>query len=343
MQKSIILKQIAEYTDAKLIGDENCLISGIASLDKVATGQISFLAKPNYKRYLKDSVASAIILTADHADFFSGNKLIVSNPQLAFAKTSELFQELPVLPSGIHRTAVIGENCQFGEHVTIGANCVIGNQVEIGAGTVIHPGCVLGEGVKIGKNCLLFANVTIYYRVQIGNAVIIHSGAVIGADGFGMVSDTDGSWRKIPQIGSVVIGNQVEIGANTTIDRGALEHTKIGNGVKLDNLIQIAHNVEIGDNTIIAGCTAIAGSAKIGKNCIFGGHVSINGHIAICDGVVLAGTAVVARKIKKPGIYASGVPLLDSQEALKNALRFAQLDELVKRVNELEKRLNESA
>lgn len=335
------LKELADHLHAKLIGDPHCLINSIAPLDKADKGQISFLHDVKYKQYLASTKASAVIVAPKWAEASTPNLLIVDNPYLAYAKVAALFDNKPRAKQGIHPSVIIGKNCNIAETASIGANCVIGDEVVIGDNTVIHPGTVIGEKCTIGNHCILWSHVTLYYGIKIGNGVIIHSGAVIGADGFGMAKDK-GKWHKIPQLGSVVIGDDVEVGANTTIDRGALEDTIIEEGVKLDNQIQVAHNVQIGAHTVIAGCSAIAGSAKIGKNCMFGGGVAINGHIEIADSVVLTALATVPSSITKPGIYSSGTGLQEFAKWRKNIVRFQQLDELAQRLKKLENKQDEN-
>lgn len=336
MATTYTLNHLAATLNAKLQGDGNCQISSIAPLDKAQTGQISFLHSSQYRRHLATTQASAVILAAKDAADCRVNALIVDDPYVAYAKIAALFLQLPAINSGIHPTAVIGKDCKIGNQVSIGANCVIGDHVQIGDHVTIHPGCVIGNHVKIDENSLLWANVTVYYGVQIGKRAIIHSGVVIGSDGFGFANER-GQWVKIPQLGGVIIGNDVEVGANTAIDRGAIEDTVIGNGVKIDNLVQVAHNVHIGDHTAIAGCVAIAGSAHIGKHCMIGGGSSIVGHSEITDGVILVGTSVVEKSLTEPGVYASGTGIMPFKELKRSIIRFRQLEQIVQRINKLEK------
>src|SRR5690606_5423722 len=242
---------------------------------------------------------------------------------------------------GIHATAVIAASAALGDDVAIGAHCVIGEGVSIGAGTAIGSGSVIGENSVIGSGCIIHSNVTLYHAIRIGDDCVIHSGAVIGADGFGFAPGPQG-WEKIAQLGSVHIGRGVEIGANTTIDRGALEDTTIGDGAIIDNLCQIAHNVRIGEGTAIAGCVGIAGSAVIGAHCMIGGGAGIAGHLTIADGVQIQGRARIIGSIDKPGSYTSGTGMMETGLWRKNAVRFGQLDELYRRVVELEKQIKKS-
>jgi UDP-3-O-[3-hydroxymyristoyl] glucosamine N-acyltransferase len=332
MQK-YILAEIAEFLHAELRGDAECIINSIASLDKAKQNQISFCAKmPGFasdiSRYLLTTEAAAVILSPKDAERYSGNALLVPNPYLSYAKLTSLFDGAPESESGIHKTAVIGKSCDIHNSVSVAANCCIGNNVTVGKHSVIAPNCVIGDDVEIGNDCHLYPNVSIYHGVLIGNGVIIHSGAVLGADGFGMAND-NGKWYKIHQLGGVRVGNDVEIGANTCIDRGALEDTVIGDGVKLDNQIQIGHNVKIGEHTIIAGCVAIAGSTSIGEYCMIGGGTSFNGHISIADRTVITGASVVGRSITDPGVYSSAVTVQPHRKWMKTVSRLLQLDDVV--------------
>ncbi|KKK52337.1 hypothetical protein LCGC14_3105920, partial [marine sediment metagenome] len=240
--------------------------------------------------------------------------------------------------SGVHPSAVVAASAQIGGGTSIGPNAVLGEDVVIGANSRIGAGVSISDGTVIGDNCRISANVSIYHGVTIGSQVTIHSGAVIGADGFGF-AHSEGRWVKIYQLGGVVIGNRVEIGACTTIDRGALEDTVIEDGVILDNHVQIAHNVRIGENTAMAGCSGVSGSTVIGKNCIFAGQSGVVGHVTLCDGVHLTGGTIVTKSLTEPGSYSSGTAFSKSEDWRKNAVRFNQLDDLARRVRQLEKKL----
>lgn len=338
-KSSYTLAEIAHHLGAECRGDGHCLISGIASLQTAQAGQITFLDKSSYRRYLSDTQASAVILSADNAGFCKVNALITPNPYLAYAKTAALFIKPHSISPGIHPTAIIGSHCEIDPTASIGPYCVIAENTHIAAHTIIGAHCNIGSRVQIGANSHLWPRVTLYSDVQLKQRVIIHSGAVIGSDGFGNAQD-QGQWHKVPHLGGVLIGNDVEIGANTTIDRGALGNTIIGNGVKLDNQIQIAHNVEIGDHTAIAGCVGIAGSAVIGKYCMIGGGTGITGHIEITDRVLITGMSQVMKSIKTPGIYSSGTGMMKNADWHKSVVRFRHLDELATRIHHLEKLLN---
>jgi UDP-3-O-[3-hydroxymyristoyl] glucosamine N-acyltransferase len=339
LKDSYTLAELASHLNAELRGNASCEITGIAPLSKAQMGQITFLTDTRHEKFLASTQASAVIIDAKYAQaqpVSHANVLIMKNPALGYAKTAALFDRKSPVSSGVHPTAIIGQNCQIHPSAFIATHCIIGDNVTIGEHSHIYPNTTIGDNSIIGSHCQIWSNVSIYHQVSIGNRNIIHSGAVIGSDGFGMVND-NGTWHKIPQLGGVRTGDDVEIGANTTIDRGALEDTVIENGVKLDNLIQVAHNVHIGAHTVIAACSAIAGSTHIGKYCMFGGAVCINGHIEIADNVILTATTAVSSSITEPGVYSSGVPPQPNQAWRKNAVRFMQLDDLARRVRKLEK------
>ncbi|NNM58207.1 MAG: UDP-3-O-(3-hydroxymyristoyl)glucosamine N-acyltransferase [Legionellales bacterium] len=334
--KKYTLAELAELLSAQVQGDTKTEIVGIASLQTAKPGEISFLDNSKYRQFLAETQASAVILSAEMAPKSSCPVLIVADPYLAYAKTAALFEEKPISKPGIHPQAVIGEHCEIDPSASIGANVVIGNSVKIGKNSVIQPGCVINDKVVIGDDCWFWPNVTIYHATCIGSRTIIHSGAVLGSDGFGFAFN-QGRWHKIPQIGCVIVGNDVEIGANTTIDRGALTDTVIGNGVKMDNQIQIGHNVQIGDHTVIAAGTGISGSTKIGKYCRIAGMVGFAGHIEITDQVVITAMSSVAQSITEPGIYSSGIPAGSFKTWKKNIARFLQLDNLARRLIQVER------
>lgn len=345
MKKKYTLQQLAEFLDAKLVGDAACVIESIAPLDKAGVGQISFLENARYRVYLTTTKASAVILTEGDAGAAISplaNVLLVKQPYLSYAKLSGLFDDTPVQAEGIHTTVIMGNDCIIDPTVRIGPNCVIGNNVNLGKNICIGAGCVIADAVVIGEDSQLFANVTLYHRVKIGARVLLHSGVVIGSDGFGN-ANAGGVWKKIYQLGSVVIGNDVEIGANTTVDRGAIEDTIIEDGVRLDNLIQVGHNVHIGAHTAIAGCVGIAGSAKIGKYCMIGGGVGINGHIDIADRVIVTGRTSVGKSITEPGIYSSGTFAMPHRAWWRILKRLTQIEDIVNRVNKLEHKSDDNA
>ena len=331
-----LLSEIAEHINGVIQGDEHFPIRSIATLQSAGPEQISFLSNKKYKKYLTETGAGAVILSSDLATLSPCNVIVVDDPYVAYAKAANLLQPEKKKQRGIHPSAVVGGNSNIHPNTSIAAHVVIGSGVNIAEGTVIGPGCVLGDDVVIKKSTTLIANITICDRVRIGQRVLIHPGAVVGADGFG-IANNKGVWIKVPQIGSVQIGDDVDIGANTTIDCGAIEDTIIENGVKLDNQIQIAHNVIIGENTVIAGCTGVAGSSKVGRNCVIGGGVAISGHLSICDGVQITGMSMVTKSITKAGTFSSGIPAEPTHQWHRNVIRYRQMDKLAERVKQLEK------
>jgi UDP-3-O-[3-hydroxymyristoyl] glucosamine N-acyltransferase len=334
------LSEIAEKIGAELTGEGEQVITGIAPLQTADVSEISFLSNAHYRSYLTSTKAAAVIVSPADAKFCPTATLVVPNPYLAFAKSAALFARPLEYPIGIHATAVIGKNCTIDPMASIGPYCVIGDNAVIHKGAILEASCVLGQDVTIGENSHLWPQVSVYYGVKIGAQVNVHSGVVIGSDGFGLARDGH-RWEKIPQIGSVVIENNVEIGANTTIDRGALGNTIIEEGVKLDNQIQIGHNVRIGAHTAIAGCVAVAGSTQIGRFCMIGGGSAIGGHLTIADKVAFTGMAMITKSIAEAGVYSSGTGFQKRRDWQKSAVRFRQLDSLARRLHVLEEKYGE--
>ena len=334
------LSELATRTGSKLEGDD-CQIESIAEISSAGSGAIAFISNPAYTEHLSTTGASALIIKAELLDKCPVPALVTENPRLVYAKVANLLYPPRKPETGVSPNAVVSSLASVDKTASIAAGAVISAGVSIGAGSQIGAGCVIENDVVIGSNTRISANVTVGYGCQIGDDCIIHSGVVLGTDGFGFIKDGD-TYLKIPQIGNVVIGNNVEIGANTTIDRGALENTIIGNGVKLDNQIQIAHGVSIGDNTVISSSTAIAGSTHIGRGCLIGGLVGIVEHLNIADNVVITGRTMVTRSITQSGSYSSSTPMDTTENWRKNSARFRRLDELARRVANLEK-TNKSA
>jgi UDP-3-O-[3-hydroxymyristoyl] glucosamine N-acyltransferase len=331
---TIRLGQLAVRFGCTLKGDADIEVSSIAPLASAQPGSITFLANPKLRQHLEATRASAVILDAKSVEYCPVAALIAQNPHATFARVAtELYPE-PAAEPGIHASAVVGSGARIDPSASIGPQCVIEAGVEIGPRVVIGPACVVMAGASIGADSRLVARVTVCRGVSLGQRCIVHPGAVIGGDGFGYAPER-GTWLKVPQIGGVVIGDDVEIGSNTTIDRGALEDTVIEEGVKLDNQIQIAHNVRIGAHTAVAACVGISGSTTIGKRCMIGGQVGIAGHLTVCDDVVLTGQSMVAGDIRKPGYYSSALAVEESGAFRKNAARFYQLDKLAREVIEL--------
>jgi UDP-3-O-[3-hydroxymyristoyl] glucosamine N-acyltransferase len=320
------LAELAERFDLQVRGDGQVLIGGVATLAHAEAGQLGFLANPRYRGELERTRASAVVLRAADADSASMPCLIAADPYAAFARIAALFDARTMPPPGIHSSAAIDPSAHVDPGASIGAFVSIGARSSIAAGAIVGPGCVIGEDCQIGENCELVARVTLVRRVRLGRRVLVHPGAVLGADGFGLAMDANG-WIKIPQLGGVVIGDDCEIGANTTIDRGALDDTVLEEDVRLDNQIQIGHNVRIGAHTAMAGCSAVAGSARIGRHCLIGGGAGVLG-----DRVTVTAMSLVTHSIRTPGEYSSGTPIQDNRAWRRNAARFKQLDALARRL-----------
>lgn len=336
----ISLADLAQKFNLQHSGEAEYEITGVSTLEKAQAQDLTFLANNKYTSLLKSTAAGIVILSKNASHTFRGNKLIAQDPYLSYAKISALFQKQKNPCKGIHTTAIIADTAQISDNVEIGPFCVIGEDVTIGKGSTLAPHVVIGDDCQLGNDCTVKANVTIEYGCKLGDRVIVHSGVVIGADGFGLARDKQG-WIKVPQLGAVRIGNDCEIGANTTIDRGTLEDTVLEKDVRLDNQIQIAHNVHIGAHTVMAGCSATAGSAKIGSNCLIGGGVGVLGHLSVCDNVTLQSMTLVTHSIKKPGSYSSVSPMQETKDWRRSAVRIRQLDKIAKRITQLEKQNNE--
>ncbi len=332
------LGELAQALGVKFQGDSSLEISGLATLANAKPGQISFLANPLYRAQLQTTQASAVIVEQQEADSCGLPALIAEHPYLLYAKLSHYFDRRKRQATGIHPSAVVAADAVIGDGCKIGPNVVLESGVSLGSGVEIGPGTVIGVNCRIGDDCVIYANVTLYHSVTVGQRCTLHSGVVLGADGFGFANE-QGAWVKIAQLGGVTIGDDVDVGANTTIDRGALQDTRIGSGVILDNQIQIAHNVEIGEGTAIAGCTGIAGSTKIGKYCTIAGAVGIAGHLTITDRVHITMRSAITHSITAPGSYSSGTAMSETKYWRKNAARFRKLDEMARRIIELEKKL----
>ncbi|KGD70485.1 UDP-3-O-(3-hydroxymyristoyl) glucosamine N-acyltransferase [Tatumella morbirosei] len=335
---SIRLADLAQQLDAELHGDGDIAISGIASMQSAVPGNITFLANSRYREQLAHCKADAVVLTEADLEWCHSAALVVKDPYLTYARMAQILDTTPSPAENIAPGAVISPAAKLGANVSIGANAVIESGVELGDNVVIGAGCFIGKNTRIGAGTKLWANVSVYHEVLIGEQCLIQSGTVIGADGFGYANDR-GNWVKIPQLGSVVIGDRVEIGACTTIDRGALDNTQIGNGVIIDNQCQIAHNVIIGDNTAVAGGVIMAGSLKIGRYCMIGGASVINGHMEICDKVTVTGMGMVMRPITEPGVYSSGIPLQANKVWRKTAALVMNIDDMSKRLKAIERKV----
>lgn len=332
---ALTLARLAELTDCNLHGDGDVLIQGVAPLADAHSGSIAFLANRKYRKQLAETRASAVILCADDLPGCPVPALVCANPHLAYARVAALLHPSPTRPVGIHPSTVVDGAAYIDPLASIGPNCTIAAGVSVAAGAYVGPNCVLMEGVCVGADTSLVATVYLGPGVHIGARCLIHPGAVVGADGFGFADDA-GRWVKVPQIGSVRIGDDVEIGACTTIDRGAIHDTIIADGVKLDNQIMVAHNVEIGAHTAIAACVGISGSTRIGAHCTLAGAVGVVGHIELTDNVHISGMSMVSRSIREPGVYTGSIPAMPHAEWRRNFARLKQLDEMVRRIKALE-------
>lgn len=335
---SISLADIAAQLGGRVLGDGGVRVAQVATLEKAQPQHIGFLANSKYRSQLATTKAGAVILGEADADATELPRIVAGNPYAYFARVSALLNPLPQAEPGVHPSAVIGKGARIDPTASIAATAVVGEGAVIGAHSVIGEGCCIGANAVIGKRARLYPRVTIYHGCVIGDDFIAQSGAVIGSDGFGFAME-EGRWIKIQQIGRVVIGNDVEIGANTTVDRGALDDTVIEDGVKLDNQIQVAHNVRIGAYTAIAGCVGIAGSATIGKYCRIGGSAGILGHLQIADHVEIASFTLIGKSITEPGSYAGIMPFSKNDDWRRNAVHMRHLDEMAKRLKKLEKEI----
>jgi UDP-3-O-[3-hydroxymyristoyl] glucosamine N-acyltransferase len=332
----IPLRKLAERCGLEFAGDGDVAIDRVAPLDAAGRGAIAFLSGPKYRGHLAATQASAVIVTPADAAATELPRLVTANPYAAYAKVATLLHPESAVKPGVHSTAIVAASAQvaptaaLGPYAVIGERCRIGERVQIGAGTVLGDDCVVGE------DCILHARVTLYARSQVGPRSILHSGVVIGADGFGM-AEHEGRWIKVPQLGRTVIGADCEIGANTTIDRGAIGDTVIEDDVKLDNQIQIGHNCRIGKHTAIAGCVGIAGSTRIGRNCKIGGAAMIGGHLEIADNVVIGAASALGDSIPKGGVYHGAVPAMPQREWMRMLAALLRLRSLTDRVRALER------
>ena len=331
------LDEIVARLGGELRGDGSVVVSQVGTLASAGKGQISFLSNPKYRKQLAETRASAVILPPDAAEDVSLPRIVHPNSYAYYARVVGLLNPQPCRAPGVHASAVA--NSPVPSSVSVGECVVIGRNVVLGEDVTLYPGVVLGDGVQIGAGSCLYPNVVVYQDCIIGQRVVIQAGAVIGSDGFGFAKE-NGRWLKIPQIGRVLIGDDVEVGANTSIDRGALEDTVIGNGVKLDNQIQIAHNCSIGENTAMAGCVGVAGSTRIGARCTVGGAGMIIGHLDISDDVHISAGTMVTKSLSRPGQYTSIYPLEAHEDWLHNAAHLKRLAKLSERVAKLENLLN---
>jgi UDP-3-O-[3-hydroxymyristoyl] glucosamine N-acyltransferase len=329
----LTLKEIASRLGGEVAGDDSVAVSGVATLDDAGPGEIAFLANPKYRSRLATTRAAAVILGPRDRDLTSIPRIVSDNPYAYYARTVALFNPPRAPVPGVHPLAAVDPSATVAASAEIGPGAVVGAGARVGERVRIGAGSVVGEGASVGDDTVLNPHVTVYHGCVVGARCILHSGAVIGADGFGMAPDA-GRWVKIPQVGRAVLGDDVEVGANTCIDRGALGDTVVEEGVKIDNLVQIAHNCRIGAHSVIAGCTGISGSTVVGRHCVIGGGVGMVGHITIADGVTLTGMTLVTKNITEPGVYSSGLPLMPHAEWLKNAAHLRRLDRIARLARE---------
>ncbi len=333
------VSELAERFDLCVHGDGGRLVDGVGTLAGAGPSQLTFLANSTYAGQLAGTRAGVVVLREADAAQCPGSALIARDPYVAYAKIAALFERLPASPAGVHPSAVVSPQARVSARASVGPCCVVEADAVIEDGAVLGPHCIVGEGCVVGAQTRLVARVTLVTRVTLGKRVLVHPGAVLGSDGFGLAFDRD-HWIKLPQLGGVRIGDDCEIGANTTIDRGALDDTVLEEDVRLDNQIQIAHNVHVGAHTAMAGCAAVAGSARIGRYCMIGGNAGVLGHLELADRVTITAKSLVTHSIREAGEYSSGTPLQDNRQWRKSAARFKHLDDYARRLSALEKDSN---
>ena len=331
------LGELAVRFGLELAGDPAQAVTGVATLQSAGPGAVSFLANPRYRRHLAGTRATAVVLDAGSASDCPVAALVSRNPYADFARIAQVLHPLPAVTPGVHPSAVVHPSAEVASDASIGPQAVVEEGAVVGPRALVGPGCVVMRGARLGPDSRLVARVTLYPGVTLGSRCTVHAGAVIGADGFGFAPDRDG-YVRVPQVGGVRIGDDVDIGANTTIDRGAIEDTVVEDGVKLDNLVQVGHNVRIGAHTVVAGCVGISGSTVIGKRCMLGGAVGLAGHLELGDDVVVSGYSLVTRSLKEPGMYSSGMPAVPAAEWRKTVARLRRLPVLERRLALLEGR-----
>lgn len=332
-------EQIAGILEGEVIGNPNAEVYKLSKIEEGTEGSLTFLANPKYINYIYSTKASITIVSNNFVaeQEITTTLIKVEDAYKSFSKLLEYYNQVKLMKSGIEQPSMISENVTYGEGLYLGSFCYIGKNVKIGNNVKIYPNSFIGDNVTIGDNCIFFAGVRIYSETEIGNNCTIHSGTIVGSDGFGFAPQEDGTFKKVPQIGNVIIGNDVEIGANTTIDRATLGSTFIRNGVKLDNHIQVAHNVDIDENTVIAAQTGIAGSTKIGKNCMIGGQVGIAGHLTIGNGVKVQAQSGIGKNLPDNEVV-QGSPAFNYGDFAKSYVHFKNLPKIVSEINELKKK-----
>lgn len=333
----ISLGELAERFGCELIGDPDVIIDSVATLENAGRGALTFLASASYKSQLASTKADAVVLHANDAADTNCAALVADDPYSTYARMAAAICPPPSHPPGIHESAIVAASATVADSAHIAANAVVEDGASIGANCYIAPGAVVGPDCSVGDDCRVLANATLVRKVSTGERCIFHSGCVIGSDGFGNAMTPEG-WLKVPQVGGVRIGSDVEIGACTSVDCGAIDDTVISDGVRIDNQVQIAHNVRVGDHTAMAAGVGVAGSTRIGKRCLFGGMVGIAGHLTICDDAIVHGKTMVSKDIREPGSYASMFPIEDARTWNRRVASLRRLDKLQKRVSDLEKK-----
>ena len=333
------IKDIASAIGGDCRGNDDIEIHSLAPMSGAGPNQLTFVANPKFLIHLNGSRAGAVILREDDLADWDGAAIVCRYPYVGYAKAAQLLDTTPSSVPGVHPSAVVAADSVVDTSASVGANCVIDSSASIGSGVVIGPGCVISEGVSVGKGARLYANVTVYHGVTVGDRCIVQSGAVLGSDGFGNARE-DNRWIRIPQLGGLIIGDDVQVGANTTIDRGSLSDTVIGNGVVIDNQVQIAHNCRIGDHTGIAGCVGISGSVVIGRYCTFAGGVGIADNVTITDQVHVTTMSLISSSIPSSGVYSSSIGQMPDRLWKRSVVRFRQLDKIARRLRALERKLN---
>jgi UDP-3-O-[3-hydroxymyristoyl] glucosamine N-acyltransferase len=333
-------EQIAGILDGEVVGNPNAEVYKLSKIEEGSVGSLTFLSNPKYQNYIYSTQATITIVnnSFEPEQTILTTLIKVEDAYQSFSKLLEYYNQVKLMKSGIEQPSVISENVTYGDDLYLGSFCYVGKNVKIGNNVKIYPNTFIGDNVIIGDNCVFFAGVRIYSETEIGNACVIHSGAIVGSDGFGFAPHEDGTYSKIPQIGNVILEDDVEIGSCTTIDRATMGSTIIRKGVKLDNQIQIAHNVEIGENTVIAAQTGIAGSTKIGKNCMIGGQVGVAGHITIGDNVRIQAQSGIGKSLKD-GEIVQGSPAFNYADFSKSFVHFRNLPKIVNDLDALKKKL----
>ena len=339
--REFTLAQVAERIGASVVGDGGAMVHRMGSLEKAGRGELTHCSNPAYKRFLAGTEATGVILGEWDVPDCPTNALVTANPYHAFAVASAMFDTRPVPLPGVHPLAAVASTARIGEGVCIATGAAVMADASLGDRVEIGPGAFVGAGATLGEDTVVMANATLWHGVTVGRRCVIHSGAVIGADGFGFAPDAAGRFQMIAQLGSVRIGDDVRIGACTSVDRGAIDDTVIEDGVKIDNQVQVGHNCHIGAHSVLCGCVGLAGSTRIGRHCMLAGGVGVagGGPVEICDGVSVSAMTHVMASIKQPGVYSGGVPHNTNRRWKRNALRFSQLDGLAKRLAKLERKV----